>query len=88
VLSSVLTDPAKHHLPKEKIDLAWKYAYHFFFTYPRPFPWHVKVWRDYDENTIAKVFSAEGRKKYGDTFRSLVGEPIDWTKANHGGHRS
>jgi hypothetical protein len=88
ILSSVLGDPKSHHLPKEKIDMAWKYAYHFFFTFPRPFPWHIKVWQDYDEHNISKVFSAEGRKKYGDTFRQLVGEPIDWSKANHGGHHS
>ena len=86
ILGSILDNPKIHRLSKEKIDLAWKYAYHFFFTYPRPFPWHVKVWRDYRDNTIAEVFSVEGQKKYGETFRNLVGEPIDWTKANHGGH--
>jgi len=30
ILSSMLSDPKNHHLPKEKIDLAWKYAYHSF----------------------------------------------------------
>jgi hypothetical protein len=85
ILSSILGDPKSHRLPKEKIDMAWKYAYHFFFTYPRPFPWHVKVWQDYAEHNISKVFSAEGRKKYGDTFRYLTGEPIDWSKTNHSG---
>jgi hypothetical protein len=88
ILSSVLGDPKSHRLPKEKIDMAWKYAYHFFFTFPRPFPWHIKVWQDYDEHNISKVFSAEGRKKYGDTFKQLAGEPIDWSKSNHGGHHS
>lgn len=88
VLSSVLVEPKKHHLSKDKVDLAWKYAYHFFFTFPRPFPWHIKVWQDYDSHNIKEVFSAEGRKRYGDTFRQLVGEPIDWTKANHNGRHS
>jgi hypothetical protein len=37
---------------------------------------------------MEKVFNVEGRKKYGDTFRELVGEPIDWMKANHNGHHS
>jgi hypothetical protein len=88
ILSSMLSDPKNHHLPKEKIDLAWKYAYHFFFTFPQPFPWHIKVWQDFDTHTMEKVFNVEGRKKYGDTFRELVGEPIDWMKANHNGHHS
>jgi hypothetical protein len=88
ILSSVLVEPKKHHLAKDKIELAWKYAYHFFFTFPRPFPWHVKVWQDYDSHNIKDVFSAEGRKKYAETFRQLVGEPIDWTKVNHSGRHS
>jgi hypothetical protein len=85
ILSNVLGNPKQHALSNEKIELAWKYAYHFFFTFPRPFPWHVKVWQDYDQHNLDKVFSAEGRRKYGDTFRQLVGEPIDWTKVNHSG---
>jgi hypothetical protein len=88
ILASVLNDPKSHRLPKEKIDMAWKYAYHFFFTFPRPFPWHFKAWQDYENHTIQKVFSAEGRKKYGDTFRQLAGEPIDWSKTNHNGIHS
>ena len=85
VLSSILSNPKNHRLPKEKIEMAWKYAYHFFFTFPRPFPWHVKLWQDYEDHTIEKVFNAEGRRKYSDTFRQLTGEPIDWTKVNHSG---
>ena len=85
ILSNVLGNPKQHALSNEKTELAWKYAYHFFFTFPRPFPWHVKVWQDYDQHNLDKVFSAEGRRKYGDTFRQLVGEPIDWAKVNHSG---
>jgi hypothetical protein len=85
ILSSILADPKGHVLSKETIELAWKYAYHFFFTYPRPFPWHIKLWQDYESHPIKQVFSAEGRRKYGDTFRQLAGEPIDWTKVIPGG---
>ncbi|MHC1740419.1 MAG: hypothetical protein AB9897_04840 [Anaerolineaceae bacterium] len=88
LLANVLAEPKSHRLPKEKIEMAWKYAYHFFFTFPRPFPWHIKVWQDFDSHSMKQVFSAEGRKKYADTFRQLVGEPIDWTKVNHNGHHS
>jgi len=58
------------------------------FHFPQPFPWHIKVWQDFDTHTMEKVFNVEGRKKICDTFRELVGEPIDWMKANHNGHHS
>ncbi len=88
LLGSILENPSQFRLSKEKIQLAWKYAYHFFYTFPMPFPWHVKLWQDYSANTIAQVFSKEGKKKYGNTFRYLVGEPIDWTHQNHNGRHS
>jgi len=63
------------------VELAWRYAYRFFFDYPRPFPWHlVKVWDDYEERSLKKVFSPEGQALYGNTFRFLVGEPLDWNQ--------
>jgi len=54
-----------------------------FFEYPRPFPWHlVQMWEDYSERPLTKVFSEEGKAMYGDTFRYLAGEPLDWTKVD------
>ena len=88
LLGMLLEKPSQYRLSKDKIDLAWKYAYHFFYTFPLPFPWHIKVWQDYETHKLAQVFSKEGKKKYGNTFRYLVGEPLDWTKMNHNGRHA
>ncbi len=88
LLGMILEKPSQYRLDKEKIQLAWKYAYHFFYTFPLPFPWHIKVWQDYETHKLTQVFSKEGKKKYGNTFRYLVGEPLDWTKMNHNGRHA
>jgi hypothetical protein len=31
---------------------------------------------------MTTVFSADGRALYGDTFRFLAGEPLDWNKVD------
>ena len=84
LLGTILEKPKQFRLTKEKVNLAWKYAYHFFFTFPLPFPWHIHPWQDYEENKISNVFSKEGKKKYGNTFRYLVGEPLDWSNLING----
>ncbi|MEN6482689.1 MAG: hypothetical protein ABFD29_11020 [Anaerolineaceae bacterium] len=81
LLAQVLEKPNEFRLDKEKVDLAWKYAYHFFFDFPRPFPWHlVRMWDDYKEHPLKEVLSAKGMEEYGETFRLLAGEKMDWTK--------
>jgi hypothetical protein len=82
LLGTMLEKPKQFRIPKEKINLAWKYAYHFFYTFPLPFPWHIKLWQDYEDHKISQVFSKEGKRKYGNSFRYLVGEPLDWAHLN------
>jgi hypothetical protein len=69
-------------LEEEKIDLAWRYAYHFFYTFPLPFPWHVKFWGDYDTHRISQVMTAANRKRFEPAFRYLGGESLDWNAIN------
>ena len=79
LLEKILKKPKKYRLSQAKIDLAWRYAYYFFFEFPRPFPWHlVRVWDDYYARPLSQVLSAEGQKNYGRTFDYLVGEVLDW----------
>ncbi len=79
MLGQMLADPAKFRLPLAKVEMAWQYAYYFFFEYPRPYPWHlVHMWDDVQKRPVAEVLGPQGREKYGDTFRYLVGEPMDW----------
>jgi hypothetical protein len=83
LLGAMLENPRQYRLPAEKVDLAWKYAYHFFFDFPRPFPWHlVGMWNDYKERDMQKVFSAEGMEEYGPSFRYLLGEKLDWNNVH------
>ncbi|MEN6572107.1 MAG: hypothetical protein ABFD24_09725 [Anaerolineaceae bacterium] len=82
ILGRILEDPASFHLEEEKIDLAWRYAYHFFYTFPLPFPWHVKFWGDYDTHRISQVMTAANRKRFEPAFRYLGGESLDWNAIN------
>ena len=55
---------------------ARQYAYHFFFEYPRPFPWHLlHFWNELESWPIARVLSAEGLAQFGRTFDDLFEVP-------------
>ncbi len=80
-LGGMLDEPEEAHLSEEQTKSAWKYAYSFFFEYPRPFPWHlVKMWDDYDKRPFSHVLSEEGQAEYGESFEYLIGKPLDWKK--------
>jgi hypothetical protein len=84
LLGTMLENPREYRLSRHMIDLAWKYAYHFFFDFPRPFPWHlVRIWNDYDEKDLLKVFSESGIKEYGESFKYLLGEKLDWNNVKY-----
>lgn len=78
-LKAVFEDPDRYKLSEEQIDLAWAYAYRFFFDFPRPFPWHlVGLWEDYEQHHLMDVFKSKEWKMYQPVLGYLVGEPIDW----------
>lgn len=79
LLGETISDPKRFRLTETQKERAWEYAYRFFFEYPRPFPWHLLyLWEDLDAWPLQRVLSAEGLHKYGNTFRYLTGERIDW----------
>lgn len=81
-LGQILESPANYRLSPNEIDLAWRYAYRFFFEYPRPFPWHLmRMWDDFKARPLQTVLSPEGLAQYESTFQYLTGETIDWNKA-------
>jgi hypothetical protein len=83
-LGLILSKPSAHRLTRAQVESAWEYAYRFFFQYPRPFPWHlVRVWDDYKNRPLSMVCGPEGVEQYGQTFKYLVGEPIDWQSILH-----
>ncbi|MFU8772027.1 MAG: hypothetical protein ACNA8H_06375, partial [Anaerolineales bacterium] len=79
LLDQVIVAPDEFQLSKEQVESAWKYAYVFFFEYPLPFPWHLtRLSDDLVEWPFERVLSQEGLVQFGDTFRYLVGEPLEW----------
>jgi hypothetical protein len=83
LLDKIPGETTSLQLTKEQVELAWRYAYHFFFTYPLPFPWHlVNFAKDVDKWSMERVLGAEGQAEFGQTFRILAGEPIDWKMVN------
>jgi len=81
ILDKVAQSPQDHRPSRKQVEDAWTYAYRFFFEYPQPFPWHVQhFWEDEAIWPLEKVLSEKGMAKFGDTFRYLVGEPIEWGK--------
>jgi Capsule polysaccharide biosynthesis protein len=79
MVDQALAQPQEHRLSRLQMELAWKYAYHFFFDYPTPFPWHLlSFWDELESWPVARALSSEGQAAFGDTFRWLAGEPRQW----------
>ncbi len=67
LLDTLLADPESHRPSQAQVDLAWTYAYSFFFEYPLPFPWHLlHYWQEMDTWPLARVLSPEGQAAFGD----------------------
>jgi hypothetical protein len=79
ILDQVIADAETHRPTRQQVELAWTYAYRFFFEYPKPFPWHVQhFWDDVARWPLSRALSPEGLAIFDQTFRYLVGEPVDW----------
>jgi hypothetical protein len=79
LLDKILVDPASYRPSEAQVNLAWTYAYSFFFEYPLPFPWHLlHYWQEMDSWPLSRVLSPEGQAVYGTTLGNLSGEPLDW----------
>jgi hypothetical protein len=80
LLERVLSSPQEYRLTEQQVKDAWHYAYRFFFEFTLPFPWHLLYfWDDVEEWPIDRVLSDEGLSKFGDTFRVLAGDTLDWS---------
>lgn len=77
LLNQILADPQISRLDRTRVDLAWRYAYRFFFDYPLNFPWHMLYFYDELEQwSLEKVLSPEGQAKFGEAFARLAGGQI------------
>jgi hypothetical protein len=79
LLGNSLASPGGYHLSRQQVDQAWNYAYRFFFEYPQPFPWHLlHFWNELQDWPLRRVLEDEGQAAFGNTFRYLTGDPVDW----------
>jgi hypothetical protein len=66
-------------LSRDQVDLAWQYAYRFFFTYPLAFPWHMLYFYDeLNEWPLEKALGVEGQAAYAEAWSCLAGRPRQW----------
>jgi hypothetical protein len=78
LLDKILVQPSSFRLSQSQVDLAWRYAYTFFFEFSLPFPWRLmNLWEDVKERPLSYVLG-KGFAKYQNTFRYLTGDPIEW----------
>ncbi|MCD4752305.1 MAG: hypothetical protein K8R40_04475 [Anaerolineaceae bacterium] len=84
-IGRLLSEPESQWISEEQVKLAWTYAYSFFFEYPLPYPWHlVKMWGDFHDRPMSRVFSEKHWPRYANTFAYLTGQPMDWSEIlNH-----
>jgi hypothetical protein len=74
-----ISSPSISHVKSEQVELAWRYAYLFFFVYPLPFPWQLVTYmNDLEKWPMERVLGPEGQARFGRVIRYLAGEPIDW----------
>jgi hypothetical protein len=79
ILDSFCAAPESFVYTEENVRLAKRYAYHFFFDYPFPYPWHLlHVTASKPEQPLETVFAEEGLTKYGDAFKFLAGDRVGW----------
>lgn len=79
-LDRILEDPQSYRLSEQQVTDVWHYAYRFFFEFTQRFPWHLLYfWDDVAEWSLDKVLGEEGQSLFGDSFRFLAGEPLDWS---------
>ena len=79
VLTRRLQQPLGRQLPEDQIELAWRYAYRFFFEYPFAFPWHLlSFWEDMAAQPLEQLAASELAPEYRRTLRALAGETVDW----------
>ena len=79
-IDQLLRQPMGYKISQYKIDLAWTYAYRFFFDYPFPIPWHlVTFWEDVQNRPLGSILE-DSVETYASTIDALLGIPIDWDR--------
>ena len=79
VLDQEFSTKDKQGISKEEVDLAWKYAYHFFFSYPFQYPWHMRgFFETVKKYPLSQFLSEQGKQKYNRAIQALLGGSVNW----------
>ena len=80
-LDQSLADRKAARLSEDQVEMAWHYAYRFFFDYPQLFPWHLLHFEpDTREYPLAQLFTEQGQQQYRETFDILTGKGFAWER--------
>lgn len=80
LLDRRLLEPVGRRLAADRVELAWRYAYRFFFEYPMAFPWHlIGFWEDMEARPMEAVVQPELAERYRGTVEALMGGNVGWT---------
>ena len=78
-LDSFCSHPEAFVTSQEDVRRAKRYAYHFFFDYPFPYPWHLlHMLEGQSALPLEEALSEGGLAEYGAAFNFLAGEPAGW----------
>lgn len=79
LLDRLLANLPGNRLTRDQVEIAWNYAYRFFFEFPLAFPWRLMhFWKDLEVWPLDRVLAEAGQAQFGQTFRCLAGEPLQW----------
>jgi hypothetical protein len=74
-IDRLLRRPVGERILQEQVEMAWNYAYRFFFEYPYRFPWHlITFWEDIEAKSIDWVLN-DALDEYAPTIDALLGKP-------------
>lgn len=77
-LDRLLRQEKGYRLPQAQVELAWQYAYRFFFEFPFVFPWHlIYFWEDIYTSNLSTVLK-DANEQYHPALAALLGVPIQW----------
>ena len=83
LLEQAVAAPESLRPQPDSVALARRYAYHFFFTYPRPYPWHIAFWEESLQRWPLPRALEEPR--FTETLAAFTGAPLRWEDDRAGG---
>ena len=81
LLHSLLSQPQQFIPTPEQREMAWRFAYAFFYRFPRPYPWNLLVLSQLLQQPERQPVQVLQNFLYRSTWEQLVGEPLPWHRS-------